>query len=134
MKLSLIRILVTFRTNAGQPLPYYLFHYLELVDWIGRTVRDGKRGSIPASLEPNLNRLGFDEHTWFEGIRLFGRFMFQAMGSANRMRDAAKAHNRAWNRGTSACQVVFGADVRNLSASTISDVRKGKRKRVFQAL
>ena len=32
---------------AEDPLPYYLRHYLELVDWTGRAVREDKKGAIP---------------------------------------------------------------------------------------
>jgi len=88
-------------------LPYYLRHYLELVDWTGRVVRDDKRGAIPSDVAPILERLGFDESTWLEGIKLFGRPMFQFIGPANRIRQAAKANQRSWYRGITACHV-FG--------------------------
>ena len=91
-----------------EALPYYLRHYLELVDWTGRAVRKNKRGAIPKDLEPILDKLGFDEETWWGGIELFGRPMFQAIGPADQLRQAARANDRCWYRGTSACQVVFG--------------------------
>ena len=94
--------------ESKNPLPCYLRHYLELVDWTGRVVLDDKRGAMPEKLEPILDRFGFDENTWLAGIKLFGRPMFKAIGPANRMRDAAKANHRAWYRGTAACQIVFG--------------------------
>lgn len=89
-------------------LPYYLRHYIELVDWTGKSVSNKKRGVIPANVEPILDRLGFDESTWLEGIKLFGRPMFQAIGPANMIRQAANAQQRCWYRGISACQAVFG--------------------------
>ena len=94
--------------TTENPLPYYLRHYLELVDWTGRAVRDDKRGSIPIELEPILDRLGFDESSWLDGIKLFGRPMFQMIGPAHKMRQAAQANHRSWYRGVSACQAVFG--------------------------
>ena len=89
-------------------LPYYLRHYLELVDWTGRVVRDDKRGAIPSDVAPILERLGFDESTWLEGIKLFGQPMFQFIGPANRIRQAAKTNQRSWYRGITACHAVFG--------------------------
>jgi hypothetical protein len=71
-------------------------------------VRKDKRGAIPKDLEPILDKLGFDEETWWAGIKLFGRPMFQAIGPADQLRQAARANERRWYRGTSACQVVFG--------------------------
>ena len=89
-------------------LSKYLAHYLELVDWTGRAVRDDKRSSIPKDLEPILDRLGFDEASWLAGIKLYGGPMFQAIGPADQLRSAAQANQRSWYRGTKACQVVFG--------------------------
>ena len=95
--------------TAEDPLPYYLRHYLELVDWTGRAVRNDKKGAIPKNLEPILEHLGFDESSWLEGIKLFGRPIFQAIGPSNRMRQAAKANQRFWYRGITACHAVFGS-------------------------
>ena len=90
------------------PLPYYQCHYLELVDWTGRAMRKEKRGSIPEELEPILEQLGFDEVAWLEGIKLFGKPKYQAIGSANQIRQMAQTNHRSWYRGITACQVVFG--------------------------
>ena len=89
-------------------LPYYLRHYLELVESTGRIIRGDKRGSISKDIEPILDKLGFDEATWWAGIELYGRPMFQAIGPADKLRQAAKANHRCWYRGTSVCQQVFG--------------------------
>ena len=94
--------------NNGTALPYYLRHYLELVDTTGRVIGGDKRGSISKDIEPILEKLGFDEATWWAAIKLYGRPMFQAVGPANKLRQAAKANHRCWYRGTSVCQLVFG--------------------------
>ena len=39
-------------------LPIPAEKYLQLVDWMGRIEREGKRGSIPADIPPILERLG----------------------------------------------------------------------------
>jgi hypothetical protein len=94
--------------GTREPLPCYLVHYLELVDWTGRAVRDDKRGSIPDNLEPILDSLGFDEESWLAGFKLFGQPLFQAVGPVDQMKQAARANHRSWYRGTSACQIVYG--------------------------
>ena len=78
------------------------------MDWTGRATRNDKRGSIPERLEPILERLGFDEHAWLEGIKLFGQPMYQAIGPADRIRQMAQVNQRSWYRGVTACQAVFG--------------------------
>ena len=43
--------------NPERTIAYELQDYLELVDWSGRAIIDGKRGRIPDSLPPILDRL-----------------------------------------------------------------------------
>ena len=74
-----------------------------------RAVRDDKKGAIPKNVEPILEHLGFNESSWLAGIKLFGRPIFQAIGPADLMRQAAKANHRSWYRGITACLAVFGS-------------------------
>lgn len=41
-------------------LPISLLKYLEIVEWAGRQQREDKRGSVPSSLAPIFERIGFD--------------------------------------------------------------------------
>ena len=45
-------------------IPFRLIDYLELVDWTGRIIREGKRGAIQANLPPILKRLEIDSKAW----------------------------------------------------------------------
>lgn len=45
------------RNAMPEGLPCRLQDYLELVDWSGRPLREGKRGAIDESLPPILERL-----------------------------------------------------------------------------
>ena len=42
--------------------------YLSLLDTLGRVVRAGKRGFIPADLPPILDRLGVEPESWFDSF------------------------------------------------------------------
>lgn len=53
---------------------YSLSDYLQLVDWTGRAVRAGKRGSIDATLPPILLRLGIPAEEWLTNTQHFERF------------------------------------------------------------
>ena len=54
-------------------LPMTLDQYLSLLDTVGRVVREGKRGFIPAHLSPILQRLGLEPQTWLDSLLdLFG--------------------------------------------------------------
>jgi hypothetical protein len=47
--------------------------YLELVDWAGRAIRDDKRGAIPNTIPPILERLSLNPKTYlaFVGKQAF---------------------------------------------------------------
>ena len=44
-----------------------------LLDWSGRQIVNGKRGRIPSTVSPILERLGLDRSAWVETVRRFGR-------------------------------------------------------------
>lgn len=43
--------------------------YLKLLDWTGRQFRTGKRGVIPTTCAPILDRLDRGEETWFDLVK-----------------------------------------------------------------
>jgi len=45
-----------------------LDEYLKLLDWTGRKVIAGKRGSIPADAAPILDRLQINESGWLAAV------------------------------------------------------------------
>ncbi len=49
-----------------------LARYLELLDWVGRTIRSDKRGAIPANLAPILSRLGLTASGLLQQLWEFG--------------------------------------------------------------
>ena len=48
---------------------FTLTDYLELVDWAGREIREGKRGSINESAPPILERLNLDPYRLMDHLR-----------------------------------------------------------------
>ena len=66
--------------NPERAIPYEIQDYLELVDWSGRAVIEGKRGSIPENLPPILERLKIDPAAYIKFINRseknrFGNFI-----------------------------------------------------------
>jgi hypothetical protein len=59
-----------------------LTKYLELLDWTGRQLRSGKRGTIPSELAPILERLGLDTVGWCDLVQKFGKLFKRAAGTA----------------------------------------------------
>jgi hypothetical protein len=89
-------------------LPLSLLEYLQLIDWTGRQLRRGKRGSIAADAPPILQRLGIDGTNWLWGIESLGRLFRSAIGRASALADFASARGRRWLQGVSAARLTFG--------------------------
>ena len=73
-----------------------MFQYLQLLDWTGRELRDGKRGSIPSHLAPILTRIGIDGHGWCELVQKFGKVFKRAAGTADHLADEAARRGIGW--------------------------------------
>jgi len=80
-----------------------LMDYLELVDQTGRSLREDKRGAIPASAQPVFQRLGIDPDAWMHHMRPKPNHQLQALGGAEAMRRYAAALGRRWLWGLRSC-------------------------------
>ena len=84
-----------------------LDEYLSLLDWTGRQVRQNRRGAIPASLAPILDRLKIQPAGWVEVVANFGRLFKHAAGSPTRMSQHAQGIGRHWLKGIGPSRAVF---------------------------
>ena len=62
-------------------LPFVLRDYLELVDWTGRIIRNGKAGSITQTLPSILERLALNQEAWEQLTTQFERYFGNWVGS-----------------------------------------------------
>ncbi len=71
--------------------------YLQLLDWTGRQIRNGRRGAMPADLEPLFERLGISTELWVDCVVNFRKWFRSSVGRPKSMEIAAKTrgHNRA---------------------------------------
>ena len=104
--LHIMRLSTTGETVSG--LPFHFSDYLELVDWIGRAIREEKRGFIPADVPPILTRLGVEAESWIETVRHFRRHFYDFVGPADILARHSRALGRSWLRGVGACRVRSG--------------------------
>ena len=88
-------------------LPLELDQYLSLLDWTGRELRAGKRGTIPAWLSPILERLGLKREGWVETVRHFGRWFKRAAGRVDSLTAVAERAGVRWFQGQSARRIAF---------------------------
>jgi hypothetical protein len=82
--------------------------YLRLLDWTGRQIRLGKRGSIPRGLSPILDRLDVDGECWLDGVRNFGRWFHRAVGRPDRLKQEAARSGKHWLQGLGRSRLAFG--------------------------
>ena len=82
----LMRMVKQSQDSHRNAIGYTTKDYLELVDWAGRAIRDGKRGAIPNSIPPILERLKLNPKTY---LTFVGK---SASQSPDKIREQ---HNRA---------------------------------------
>jgi len=95
-------------TKDEPAIPFQLTDYLELVDWTGRAMREGKRGHIPNQLPNILTRLNIDPQAWRQAMQPHGNLFGRAMGQLDMLRLHAKTLGQAWVRGIKHSEGLFG--------------------------
>jgi hypothetical protein len=90
-------------------VPISLEDYLQLLDWAGREVREGKRGAIPEELAPILERLGIESGEVSETVREFPRRFPRFAGRVDQIRARAAEVGRRWLHGVRQAARVFGS-------------------------
>ena len=89
-------------------IPYHYQEYLELVEWSGRVIREGKRGVIDGRLPPILLRLGIDTEEWHKAMQPKGSHHFsRAMGCCEALREHAKRLSIKWIKGITISSRLF---------------------------
>ena len=88
-------------------MPISQEEYFQLVDWTGRTLRDDKRGAIPAHLAPILERLKINKTHWINGIQHYGSYFYSVVGSFHNLMDECKKQGRRWLKGQRAAKLLY---------------------------
>lgn len=81
--------------------------YFALVDWTGRAVRSDKRGAIPATVKPILQRLGAAGDNWVKNTRYFGNRFGRVLGPIDQIRAFASKVNQKWLAGVGQAQALY---------------------------
>jgi len=89
-------------------IPCELRDYLELVDWSGRAVVPGKRGSIPDNLPPILERLKLNPEHYLRFIRKADKSRFRNfIGPVEAMRELANSFGKSFLKGQAVAALLF---------------------------
>jgi len=94
--------------NPERTIPYGIQDYLELVDWSGRAIIEGKRGKIPNDLPSILERLKIDPDNYVRFINRTQKSRFHGfIGSVKSMRSFAEDFGRSFLKGQAAAAALF---------------------------
>ena len=74
--------------TENKQLPFSIIDYIELVDWTGRILRESKRGHIPETAQPVLQRLDIKANSWVEASTEFEK-RYQRQFNSRRKRKKA---------------------------------------------
>ena len=73
-----------------------LAKYLELLDWTGRQLKNGKRGAIPRHIAPLLGKLGIASDRWMDLASHFGSLFKRAAGSMISLSLESSRQGKRW--------------------------------------
>ena len=91
--------------------------YLQLLDWTGRQLARGKKGRIPETVGPILERLQLDQQGWCDLVARFGRRFFVVAGAPTTIDGTTSRLNQHRYRVPAANRRLF-RDVEARTAST----------------
>lgn len=96
-------------SRFAQAVPFGLEEYLDLVDTMGRAVHPAKRGAIPVSTPPLLNRLGMNAEAFIACADHFFKDFASAVGTPAKLIELAAHRQQRCLRGLAAARRVFDA-------------------------
>jgi len=108
---STIVKLLQFRDEATpitEPgIPYCAADYLALVDWSGRAIVEGKKGSIPDNLPPILQRLQMQPQQYLAHIQRPGLGIANALGALDKLKQYTEHFGKSFMKGQTAAAALF---------------------------
>lgn len=76
--------------------------YVELLVWTGRCVEEGKRGVLPESARPVLERMELDTENWVGTVERHGSIYRRVAGKMENLPTNAQGIGQRWLAGRSA--------------------------------
>lgn len=108
-RLRLMPLVRQYRERHCNAIGFTLRDYLALVDWAGRAVREGKRGSIADDIPPILTRLDIHPEAFVRHVtcpQSGERFVVQ--GKVKYIKQAAEALGRKFLKGQGEARLLYG--------------------------
>jgi hypothetical protein len=82
-------------------LPLVFSDYLELLDWTGRQLTSGNKGTISSSHSPILDRLKLNHEGWFQSVAGFEGKFSRIAGKLEKLKELGQKLDVKWLKGQS---------------------------------
>ncbi|MGL5410518.1 MAG: transposase, partial [Shewanella sp.] len=92
------------RDNQPRGITFELKDYLELVDYTGRLIRNGKRGAITENSAKLLTRLNLTQENWFKLTTEFGKLFHGPVGTLQELTNYCEHLEMRRRHFTKCCQ------------------------------
>lgn len=92
--------------GRSESLPLTLEHYIALLEWTGRELREDKPGAITSAPPELLARCGLDPARWLDGVERFGD-LGGFVGHPRRLKERAEQLGRRWLKGQGGSTVAY---------------------------
>ena len=93
--------------DVEHAIPFDMADYFELVDWSGRSRREGKRSYISSKHPHILDKLGIDPDFWLKAMRPKGLRFARAIGRVPNLKQYAAKLGNAWLQGISYSKCLY---------------------------
>ncbi|WP_343226085.1 hypothetical protein [Psychromonas sp. psych-6C06] len=103
----LVKFIGAEQQHQPQGIHFSLIDYLELVDWSGRILREGKRGVISEKTPALLGILGLDNEIWLKLANDFGKEYHGAVGSLEELALFAEHTGKQWISGQNKLRRIY---------------------------
>lgn len=104
---ALLEFIGDERLEQPKGLYYSLNDYLQHVDWTGRAIIDGKRGTIPEHLPPILTRLQVNPDQWVITVKHFDRRFPRMAGRMDQLKAMCDKLNQSWLHGMGSSKFLY---------------------------
>jgi hypothetical protein len=86
--------------NSGHTVLAMRFEdYVELLEWTGRCVAEGKQGRLPVAALPVLERMELDVERWVETVERYGSLYHRVAGKVENLKRKALELGQRWVSG-----------------------------------
>ena len=95
------------KDSAENAIPYSTTDYLDLVDWSGRAIVEGKKGFISEQLPPILQRLNMQPEQYLAYVRKPKFGFANALGALDKIKACAEHFEKTFLKGQTAAAALF---------------------------